>query len=105
MDKIKDKEIYNIVIEFVKAAKSKYHIEAVILFGSYAKGNNREDSDIDIAVIVDDDVDIYDCMADLMGLIWNIDVRIEPHPINKKDYFEKSNFFIEEIISTGIKVA
>lgn len=34
----------------------------------------------------------------------NIDLRIEPHPIKKKD-FEAGNTFVEEIINTGIKVA
>ena len=58
----------------------------IILFGSYAKGTENEDSDIDIAVISDDFDDIYDCMAILMGMTWDIDARIEPHPISKEDY-------------------
>ena len=76
----------------------------VILFGSYAKGTENEDSDIDIAVISDDFEDIYDCMAVLMGMTWDIDARIEPHPIKVKD-FEERNPFVQEIIDTGIKVA
>ena len=58
------------------------------MFGSYAKGTENEDSDIDIAVISDDFEDIYDCMAVLMGMTWDIDARIEPHPITTED-FEK----------------
>lgn len=82
-----------------------YNVDAIILFGSYAKGTENEDSDIDIAVILDDFEDTYDCMASLMGMTWDIDARIEPHPIKKKDYEEISDYFIKEIVDTGIKVA
>ncbi len=75
------------------------------MFGSYAKGTENEDSDIDIAVVSDDFDDIYDCMADLMGMTWEIDARIEPHPIKKKDFDNISDYFIKEVIETGIKVA
>ena len=41
-----DKIIENEIIELAK----KYNIEKVILFGSRARGDNREDSDIDLAL-------------------------------------------------------
>ena len=44
-------------------------------------------------------------MAILMGMTWDIDARIEPHPIKKKDFDEQSDYFIKEVIDTGIKVA
>jgi len=39
--------------EFVKRAKKKYgdKIEKIILFGSYARGEAKEESDIDVLVI------------------------------------------------------
>lgn len=49
--------------------------------------------------------DIYDCMAALMGMTWDIDARIEPHPITDEDYKNVSNPFVKEVIETGIKVA
>ena len=76
----------------------------VILFGSYAKGTNHEDSDIDVAVIINSDSNVFDLMVELMMLTQNIDLRIEPHPIKVKD-FEDGNPFVQEIIETGIKVA
>ena len=100
-----NKEILNSINEFVEEIKKHYNITDIILFGSYAKGTENEDSDIDIAVISDDFDDIYDCMAILMGMTWDIDARIEPHPIKKKDFDEVSDYFIKEIIDTGIKVA
>lgn len=100
-----NKDIMSSINRFVEEIKKQYNVVAIILFGSYAKGTEHEDSDIDIAVISDDFEDIYDCMADLMGMTWDIDARIEPHPIKKKDFDEVSDYFIQEVIETGIKVA
>lgn len=100
-----NEEILNSINEFIKEIKKHYNITAIILFGSYAKGTENEDSDIDIAIISDDFEDIYECMANLMGMTWDIDARIEPHPIKKKDFEEESDYFIKEVINTGIKVA
>ena len=100
-----NKDIMFSINKFIEAIKKHYNITAIILFGSYAKGTENENSDIDIAIISDDFNDIYDCMADLMGMTWDIDARIEPHPIKKKDFDEVSDFFIKEVINTGIKVA
>ena len=44
-------------------------------------------------------------MADLMGMTWDIDARIEPHPIKTEDYDNIDNPFVQEVIDTGIKVA
>ncbi len=99
------KDILNIINKYIDEIKKHYNVSEIILFGSYAKGTQNEDSDIDIAIISDDFDDIYDCMAVLMGMTWDIDARIEPHPIKKKDYDEISNYFVKEIIDTGIKVA
>lgn len=100
-----NEEIATSITKFVKEVSKKYKINAIILFGSYAKGTNHEDSDIDIAIVSEDFVDIYDVMAILMGMTWDIDARIEPHPITKNDYDMIANPFIKEVIDTGIKVA
>lgn len=98
-------DVMNVINEYVEEIKKHYKIDYIILFGSYAKGNEGVDSDIDIAIVSEDFDDLFDVMADLMGLTWDIDARIEPHPIRKKDFDEVSDFFIKEIIDTGIKVA
>ena len=100
-----NKEILNNINKFIEEIRKHYNVKAIILFGSYAKGTETEDSDIDIAIVSDDFDDIYDCMADLMGMAWNIDARIEPHPIRAEDYKKGSTPFIEEVMNTGIKVA
>ena len=94
-----NQDIIDSVNKFIEEIKKKYNVTAIILFGSYAKGTENEDSDIDIAVISDD------CMAVLMGMTWDIDARIEPHPITTEDYEKVSNPFVKEVVDTGIKVA
>ena len=100
-----NKEIAEIVDKYIAVVKENYDVVAIILFGSYAKGTEHKDSDIDIAVISDDFEDIYDCMAVLMGMTWDIDARIEQHPITTEDYKKVSNPFVKEVVDTGIKVA
>ena len=100
-----DREIMESINKYIKKISKYYKIEAIILFGSYAKGTQNEDSDIDIAIISSDFKDIFDDMADLIGYTWKIDTRIEPHPISKEDYDKIATPFIQEVINTGIKVA
>ena len=100
-----NKDVLNSINKFISEIKKQYNVTTIILFGSYAKGTENENSDIDIAIISDDFDDIYECMANLMGMTWDIDARIEPHPIKKKDFDEVSDYFIKEVIDTGIKVA
>ncbi len=100
-----NKDILDSINKFIEEAKKQYNIKSIILFGSYAKGIENEDSDIDLALVSDDFDDIYDCMANLMGMTWDIDARIEPHPIKNKDFEEVSDYFVKEIIDTGIEIA
>ena len=100
-----DREIMESINKYIEKISKYYKIDAIILFGSYAKGTQNEDSDIDIAIISSDFKDIFDDMADLIGYTWKIDTRIEPHPISKDDYDKIATPFVQEVIDTGIKVA
>lgn len=100
------KEIMGSVQKYVEIVKDKYKVETIILFGSYAKGTNHKDSDIDIAVVTDDfEGDKFDAQVKLGLLTWDVDVRIEPHLITVEDYKSIGNELVWEIINTGIKVA
>ena len=100
-----DSRIMDSIKKYIEKISQYYKIEAIILFGSYAKGTENEDSDIDIAIISSDFSDIIEDGAKLIGLTWKIDTRIEPHPITTEDYQKISNPFVREVIDTGIKVA
>ena len=100
-----DSRIMESIKKYIEKISQYYKIEAIILFGSYAKGTENEDSDIDIAIISSDFSDIIEDGAKLIGLTWKIDTRIEPHPITTEEYQKVSNPFVREVMNTGIKVA
>ena len=101
-----NKEIVDIVDKYIAIVKENYDVVAIILFGSYAKGTENEDSDIDIAVVTDDiKTDKFDEEVKLTLLRRKIDSRIEPHIIKVKDYENDETPFVVEVKNTGIKVA
>ena len=85
--------------------KSNIGLKELYLFGSTNKGIIDSDSDIDIAVVIDSyKGDIVDIFFLLLKLRRNIDIRIEPHPFELKD-FNDSNPFAREIIRIGKKIS
>lgn len=99
-----DLNIIEIIKEYIKEVSKYYNIQEVYLFGSYAKGTNNEDSDIDVAVVINSEENTFDLLVQLMMYTQDIDLRIEPHPFKIED-FEEGNPFIDEIKNTGLKVA
>ncbi len=102
-----DQRINNTLKAYIEFLKAKFEgIEHVYLFGSYAKGNNTENSDIDVAIIFQhiDESERFDLQVELMLLATEFDSRIEPHPISHDD-FVSGNPFVFEIKKTGIELA
>ena len=97
------RDAINITHQYADAVKSKYDYSQIFLFGSYAKGNFNEDSDIDIAVILKDFDNKMDVQLDLMRLRRKIDSRIEPHPFRQNE-FELTNPMVSEIIKYGQEI-
>lgn len=97
------KSIIETATNFVKQIPNELEIKKAYLFGSYAKGAEREDSDIDIAVVFGNMTDFFATQMLLMRLRRKIDLRIEPHPINEAD-FSNLNPFAYEIKSSGIEL-
>lgn len=96
-----DKEdAIDIAKRYADAVRSKYDFVRLILFGSFAKGNYHEDSDIDIAVVLKDYNNLIATQLDLMRLRRNIDSRIEPHPFREED-FDITNPIVNEIVKYG----
>jgi len=100
MDK---KNALKIAQEYAHIVKSRFDCKKVILFGSYAKGNNHTDSDIDIAVIFADYANRLDMQVELMKLTRQVDSRIEPHPFRENE-FELYNPIVNEIVKYGEEI-
>lgn len=93
--------------QYINFISKKIKIKKVILFGSYAKGEVSEGSDIDIAIISPElgksplleKLDLYEWRYDS-----NITNDIQPVPISEEEYECADNFFINEIRKTGIDI-
>ncbi|HET97900.1 MAG TPA: nucleotidyltransferase domain-containing protein [Desulfurivibrio alkaliphilus] len=84
--------------------ENRISIWRLYLFGSYAKGRARAESDIDLAVFLDqDEIDGFDEDLQLLRLTRNVDLRIEPHSFSRRD-FENPDPFVREIINTGERI-
>jgi predicted nucleotidyltransferase len=77
-----------IIKKFINALKREgINIDRVVLFGSYASGNARPESDIDIAIISKDfGNDRVEEGMTLFRIAGKIDARLEPVPFSKTTY-------------------
>ena len=64
-------EIKNKIKENEKFLKEKYHVRGFLLFGSYAKGEQTQDSDIDLLVDFQKVIDMFE-MIDLQEYLQNL---------------------------------
>ena len=88
---------------FVAALQAKgLQVQRAYLYGSYAKGHARRDSDIDIAIVSKDLTgDWLDDYCHLTRIADNIDARMEVIPFLPQD-FRDENPLVWEIKTTGI---
>lgn len=94
-----NRQIYEKINKFIEAIVPEYNPEKIVLYGSYAKGTNHIESDIDIAVIVDEvEGSFLDSEARLYKIRRSIDSSIEPILLESDD---KSGF-LDHILSYGI---
>ena len=81
--------------QYVAEIKKIYgkHLRKVILYGSYARGDFRADSDVDIMVLLDmSDLDLkaYSQQLSYMTYDFNLDNNLNIKPIAKsEDHFKK----------------
>jgi predicted nucleotidyltransferase len=90
------------VREFQRLIEDHFDISQIFLFGSYARGTNKEHSDIDVAVLVNSiKGDYFETTPLLWKLGREVDTRIEPVLFEKDS---DPSGFIEEIKRTGIEI-
>ncbi len=95
---------YKIVKKYINYLKSnKFKVQKAYIFGSYAHGKFNDDSDIDLAIVLNNLSNSFTMQIELMKLSRKFDTRIEPHPFDKKD-FNTSNPFANEILDKGIEI-
>ncbi len=98
MDKEKARKL---VEEYSKLVIQNMIVSKIILYGSYARGDYRKDSDIDVAVVVPRSSiskDILEDMSKLFRLRRNISTDIEPVLLIDE---EDTSGFLQSILEYG----
>jgi len=96
MDK---REVIEKVKKYSDVVRSHFPVRLVILYGSYAKATAREDSDIDVAVVVSKiDEDFLRAEVKLYKLRRDVDERIEPILLEEGN---DQSGFLEQILENG----
>jgi len=91
-----------IVTSYAREVSQRYAPKAIYLYGSYARGEAQEGSDIDIAVVFgsmssDEYIDI---LSGLSGIASRIDYNIEPNLVIDDGEYSKYGF-LAEVMETG----
>ena len=104
-------DIQPLLSKYLKAVSGIYgvHLKRVILYGSYARGDYTEESDIDIMILVDlkeSEIDWYSDSLSELGFEYNVEHDIWMMPIVKNiehfRYWETVYPFYNNIKKEGI---
>lgn len=94
------KDVIAVVQNYLRiVAENGVPVRYGVLFGSHAKGNVHEWSDIDLLVVspLYDKRRTYKQASKLWRIAANTDTRIEPIPVGEKQYREDDSSVIIEI--------
>lgn len=95
-------KVMNLAKAYTDAVRGMMDTKGIFLYGSYAKGTAREDSDIDIAVNVDRVLgDYLNAASKLWGLTRTVGDAIEPVLLTEQD---NQSHCIETVYQTGIAI-
>lgn len=93
-----------IALKYAEYLKENLHLHSLYIYGSYAKNQYTDDSDIDIAVVANGFTgDLVEDTFMLMKIRRKVDNRIEPHPFPVNE-FNENDPLAREVIQTGIKI-
>ncbi len=87
--------IKSVIEQYIVEIKKIYgtHLRKIILYGSYARGDFKADSDIDIMILLDMsdmDLKVYSQQLSYMTFDFNLDNDLDIKPIAKsEDHFRK----------------
>lgn len=88
----------------VERITSKYNPKAIIVFGSVAKGTSTEDSDLDIAVILESDLSEHERNVDVRVCIGPIGIAMDLMVFTPEEVEEgrtREGSIIYEVLNSG----
>ena len=99
--------VKSIVQKYIADVKKAMPIDKVYLYGSYAKGTNRKNSDVDICFFSEafESRRSLDVLTELfyLKIKYDKDILIEPNAIPTSELYN-DNPFVKEILKTGQEI-
>lgn len=102
----KGSKLNNRINSIIKILKTAFDLKKVILFGSFARGEER-DSTIDLIIIAETKLRFFERIKKVLEIVHDDDLPIEPlvYTPNEFEMLKKSGEgFIEDAIEEGIIV-
>jgi uncharacterized protein len=94
-------DILNIVSKYKKKIEDKFTVKQCYIYGSYAHGKHREDSDIDVCIVASSNVPKEELWDFLLLSTDEIDYRIEPIGYTEDRFIDEIPI-VWEIKRTGV---
>ena len=81
---VQDEKIRNVILEMTDRIIEQINPKKIILFGSYARGEATNDSDIDLLVVINDYDDRYKTASNI-----SMELSPSPYPSDVLTYYTK----------------
>jgi predicted nucleotidyltransferase len=102
-----NEEILSRIKKIAERLKKEYKAERVILFGSYAKGEATDDSDVDIFIIAQAKERFFERCATVRKIVRDLSYGVPLSPIilnpqEVKKRLERGDQFVKQILEKGV---
>lgn len=100
----RSEEIFDKITRYTQRVVEQLRPQAVIIFGSFARGDINEGSDVDILVVADFKEPFLDRIKILLDLNDGIGLPLEPIGYTPEEFQrmkKEENRFIREVLKTG----
>ncbi|MGC9319530.1 MAG: nucleotidyltransferase domain-containing protein [Armatimonadota bacterium] len=83
-------------------------LKGLYLFGSRARGDAEPDSDVDVAVVLDDSDSVYREIRRMSEIgartSLDLDLHVSPIPVREGDWREGTSVFLRNVAREGVPV-
>ena len=101
-------QIKNIVQELREALEALYgaRLKRLVLYGSHARGEATDNSDIDVMVVLDGDVSAWEEITRMNDVVTELclkhGVSISLYPLAESDYLAKQSLVLRNVHREGV---
>ena len=89
--------------EVVRQIAEKFHLQKIILFGSYARGNPRPESDVDLLVVMNTSLKESEQALQIrrhLGVMFGMDLIVRT-PKRLAERVEMGDWFLKDVLKEG----